>query len=217
MRNPDDDHASQREEQEGEARHRDIVVVGASAGGVQALSAFAAGLPADLAASVFVVMHLLAGGRSMLPEILARAGALPAGAAADGEPIVQGHIYVAPADQHVLVCPGAIRLGREPRERGHRPGIDRLFSSAAESYGPRVIGIVLSGLLHDGAEGMRAVRLGGGLTMVQDPEEALFDAMPRAAMAACEVDRVAPVRLMGAVLAEWTTMPLPAYGSPERN
>ena len=197
-------------------RHRDIVVVGASAGGVQALTAFAGGLPSDLAASVFVVMHMMAEGRSMLAQILGRSGPLPASTAEDGERVAPSHIYVAPAGVHMLLRSGVIELTHRPREKGYRPGIDPLFRSAAEAYGPRVIGIVLSGLLRDGAEGLSEVRARGGLAMVQDPAEALFDAMPKAAMQACEVDRVAPARLMGSVLADWTTEPLPAPDPSER-
>lgn len=116
----------------------------------------------------------------------------------------------------MMLKPGVVHLTRRPREKGYRPGIDPLFRSAAEAYGSRVIGIILSGLLHDGAEGMREVRLHGGMTMVQDPAEALFDAMPKAAMQACEVDRVAPARLMGSVLADWTSRPLRAPDPLER-
>jgi two-component system, chemotaxis family, protein-glutamate methylesterase/glutaminase len=200
-----------------ETPHRDIVVVGASAGGVQALSTFAGGLPVDLPASVFVVMHIMAEARSMLAQILGRSGPLPATTAGDGERIVPGHIYVAPPGLHLLLHPGVIHLTRRPREKGYRPGIDPLFRSAAEAYGPRVIGIVLSGLLRDGAEGLREIRGRGGRAIVQDPEEALFDAMPKAAMQACEVDRVVLARSMGAVLADWTSEPLPAADPLERS
>src|SRR5688572_4524961 len=127
----------------------DIVVVGGSAGGIDALKQLVAGLPADLPAAVFVVVHLPAHGPSVLPRILSRAGPLRAVHPQDGQPIRPGMIYVAPPDYHLLVKPGHARITRGPRENKHRPAVDALFRTAARSYGGRVVGVVLSGVLDD--------------------------------------------------------------------
>jgi two-component system chemotaxis response regulator CheB len=144
----------------------DIIVVGASAGGVDALLQVARGLPAGLPAAVFVVCHVPAGAKSILPEVLSRAGHLLATHARDGEPFYPGHIYVAPPDCHLLVEPGAVRLSRAPRENLHRPAVDPLFRSAARAFGKRVVGVILSGSMHDGVAGLLAVRGAGGLAVV---------------------------------------------------
>jgi two-component system chemotaxis response regulator CheB len=135
---------------------RDIIVMGASAGGVDVLAQLARGLPSGLPASLFVVCHFPPGGRSVLPDILSRAGPLLASHGVDGEPFYPGQIYVAPPDHHLLLAPGGrIRLTRGPRENHHRPAVDPLFRSAAREYGERVIGVVLTGSLYDGAAGLR--------------------------------------------------------------
>jgi two-component system chemotaxis response regulator CheB len=188
----------------------DVVVVGASAGGVEALGTLMGGLPADFPAAVLVVLHVMAGGRSMLPQILTRSGPLPAVTAADGEAVVRSRIYVAPPDHHMMLDDGTLQLNRGPRENGHRPAIDPLFRSAARAYGPRVIGVILSGLLDDGAAGLRVVKEQGGATVVQEPSDALFSAMPVAAIAATDVDRLAPAEMIPQVLAELIRCPLPA-------
>jgi two-component system chemotaxis response regulator CheB len=191
----------------------DIVVIGASAGGVEALSVLMGGLPPDLPAAVFVVLHLM-GGRSMLAPILSRSGPLPATAAVEGELFERSHIYVAPPGTHMVLEEGVIHLTHSPPEKGCRPAIDPLFRSAARVYGPRTIGVVLSGLLHDGSEGLAAVKQAGGLAVVQDPEDAKFGAMPTAAMAATDVDSVAPVDRIAAVLADLVSEPIPASAVP---
>src|SRR3954466_2245939 len=137
---------------------RDIIVVGASAGGVEALTRLGKALPADLPASLFVVLHLPPDAHSALPAILNRRGQLSAVHPRDGETIEQGRIYVAPPDRHVLLHRGTARVVRGPRENGHRPAVDPLFRSAAAAYGPRVIGIVLSGTLDDGTAGLLAIK-----------------------------------------------------------
>jgi two-component system chemotaxis response regulator CheB len=187
-------------QEEGVVR-RDIVVLGASAGGVESLQQVVAALPAELAASIFVVLHVPPSGTSVLPQILARSGPLAATAARDGEPFERGHVYVAPSDHHMLVDDGAIRLTRAPRENGHRPAIDPLFRSVARAHGPRVVGVLLSGANDDGAAGLQAIRRRGGATLAQDPKDALYPAMPAAAVRVDAVDRVLPAAaIAGAIV-----------------
>jgi two-component system chemotaxis response regulator CheB len=177
-------------------RQRDLVVVGASAGGVDALQELVGGLPPEFPAAVLVVLHVASSGTSVLPQILARAGELPAAFAKDGDELVRGQIYVAPADHHMLVHDTRIHLSQGPRENGHRPAIDPLFRSAARSAGRRCVGVILSGLLDDGASGLRLIKAAGGAAVIQDPEDALFDNMPRAALALAGADRIAPATAM---------------------
>ena len=171
----------------------DIIVIGASAGGVEALSTLVSELPRDLRASVLVVLHL-SRGRSLLPEILTRAGRLPAQHPHDREPLQYGRIYVAPPDQHMTLEGDAIRVLHGPSENGVRPAVDPLFRSAARIFGPRVVGVVLTGSLDDGTAGLAAVKEAGGVAVVQDPDEAFAPSMPRSAMAAVRPDHVLPVR-----------------------
>jgi two-component system chemotaxis response regulator CheB len=195
---------------------RDLVVIGASAGGVQALARLVADLPADLAAAVCVVMHMPAGGRSVLAHILDRAGGPRATQARDGTALRTGQIYVAPPDHHMLVDLDHVRLTRDPPEDAHRPAINPLFRSAARAYGPRVIGVVLTGMLHDGAAGLAAVRDRGGATLIQDPDDALYDAMPRAAIAATDPDGIVPLDRMAARICRLVEDGCPA-GPPARH
>jgi two-component system chemotaxis response regulator CheB len=173
---------------------RDLIVIGTSAGGVEALVEIARGLPTGFPASLFVVCHIPAGTRSLLAKILSRSGPLLASHPADGEPFYPGHIYVAPPDHHLLLAPGGrMRLSREARENHHRPAVDPLFRSAARHYGPRVIGVVLTGALFDGTAGLLAVRAAGGLAVVQDPRDAMVAAMPLNAMLIAGVDYTVPL------------------------
>src|SRR6476646_7307779 len=142
------------------AKH-DVIVIGASAGGVEAISRVVADLPRDLPASILVVLHI-SRGRS-LPEILTRASRLPATHPMDGEPLEYGRIYVAPPDHHLVVDAGVARVAHTASENGVRPAIDPLFRSAARVYGSRVVGVVLSGTLDDGAAGIVAIKQGGGV------------------------------------------------------
>jgi two-component system, chemotaxis family, protein-glutamate methylesterase/glutaminase len=180
---------------------RDLVVVGASAGGVEALCGLVSGLPRDLPASVLVVLHLPADSASVLPAILGRSGTLPAHSATHGQRLEPGHIYVAPPNHHLLLMDGMLGLSRRPAENGRRPAIDALFRSAAIVGGPRVIGLLLSGVLDDGVAGLVSIAGRKGLVIVQDPKEARYSGMPRHALETVHVDHVLPVAEMGAVLA----------------
>lgn len=179
---------------------RDRIVIGASAGGVQALQPLVADLPPDLPAAVFIVLHISADFPSLLPQILARQSMLDVAHAVDGEPIQSGRIYVAPPDEHLIIEDKRVKLVHGPKENLHRPSIDALFRSAARWGGPRVIGVVLTGARSDGKVGMRAVKLRGGLTIVQDPSEAPFPSMPRSVMQEIQVDYSLPLREIAPLL-----------------
>ncbi|MEV8376713.1 chemotaxis protein CheB [Kribbella sp. NPDC056861] len=180
---------------------RDLVVIGASAGGVEALRNLVSVLPADLPAGVLIVLHLPAGATSMLAGILTAAGRLPATVAEHGAQIEAGHLYVAPPDRHLLIDDSGLVLSDRPAENGHRPGIDALFRSAALTGGPRVVGIILSGVLDDGTAGLVAIKARGGLAIVQDPEDAAYRGMPDSALANVGVDQVLPAVMIGRQLA----------------
>jgi two-component system, chemotaxis family, protein-glutamate methylesterase/glutaminase len=189
---------------------RDIVVVGTSAGGVPALQRLVAALPLGLPASVFIVQHTWPEGRSFLPAILARAGPLRTIEARDGEPIERGTIYVAPPDQHLMIETGRIVVVHGPRENRARPAINPLFRSAAEAYGHRVIGVILTGMLDDGAAGLWAIKQCGGVAIVQSDAE--FDQMPRAASEAVPVDFHVPLAQIAPLISRLVreTVPEPA-------
>jgi two-component system chemotaxis response regulator CheB len=163
---------------------RDIVVVGASAGGVEALREVVRHLPENLGATIFVVLHLPPSGTSVLPQILRRVGRLKAVHAQDGERFERGCIYIAPPDQHMRFADGHVTLDRGPKENGHRPAVDPMFRSAAETFGGRVAGVVLSGVLDDGAAGLVAIKNRGGTTLVQSAGDAMYPTMPAAALEA---------------------------------
>jgi|SRR5581483_5060674 len=178
----------------------DIIVVGASAGGIEALTQLVSKLPSNLPGTLFVVLHIPAESPSLLPQILSRFGPLPASHPADGEQIKQGHIYIAPPDYHLLVEQGYTRVVRGPKENRHRPAIDPLFRSAARAYGPRVVGVVLTGMLDDGTAGLLAIKRRKGLAVVQEPQEALYPSMPQSACNNVEVDYCVPVAEIGPLL-----------------
>jgi two-component system chemotaxis response regulator CheB len=194
--------------------HRDVVAVGASAGGVEALRALVGGLPADLPAAVLLVLHVPRDSTSALPAILSRSGPLPAALAADGEPLRPGRIYIAPADRHLLVLDDRLRLSRGPSENGHRPAVDPLFRSVARAAGRRAVCVVLSGARDDGAVGAYDVASRGGLVVVQDPADALFPPMPQAVLARVTADHVVPAATMGGLISELVSMPIPDHDDP---
>jgi two-component system chemotaxis response regulator CheB len=173
--------------------NRDIVVIGASAGGISALKRLCALLPQGIEAAIFVVLHIGNRGASMLDVILERAGTLPVEFARDGEPVRRGRIALAPPDHHLMLRGERMHLRRGARENLSRPAIDPLFRSAAVAYGARVVGVVLSGSLADGSAGLRAIKRCGGLALVQEPRDAEFPEMPSSAIAWAEPDHVAPL------------------------
>lgn len=177
-----------------------VVAVGASAGGVEALTEFAAGLPADLPYAVLVVLHMPPNAPSVLARIMDRAGPLPAVSAVDGAELTAGTIFVGVPDRHLLVRDQHVMLSEGPTENGHRPAINALFRSAALGFGRDAVGVLLSGVLDDGVLGTGAVRSRGGATIVQDPEEAIFAAMPQNALEAGVVDHQAAASDIGALL-----------------
>lgn len=191
----------------------DVIVIGASAGGVEALVTLAGSLPTNLPAAVFVVLHIPAESPSLLPDILNRAGPLRASHPADGETIQQGRIYIAPPDQHLLVEEGVVRIIRGPKENRHRPAIDPLFRSAARTYGTRVVGVILTGSLDDGTAGLLAIKRRGGVAVVQDPQDTLFSSMSLSAIAHVEVDHVVPLSAIGPLLVHLAHEQAAAEGS----
>jgi len=189
---------------------RDIIVIGASMGGVEALSALAGQLPADLAAAVLVVQHTSAASPGLLGAILSSRGPLPAATAEDGVRPERGRIYVAPPNRHLLLTEQGIRVVFGPRENRSRPAIDPLFRTAAVHGRSRVIGVVLTGLLGDGASGLLAIRRCGGEAVVQTPDDAAYPDMPLRALAAVGSAHQAPLDGMGALLARLALEPAPA-------
>lgn len=178
----------------------DIVVVGASAGGVEALMNLLRPVPADLPAAILIVLHMPASGTSLLPQILTRATALPVVRMEHDEPLHSGRVYVAPPDRHLVLRPGLVHLSYGPKENGHRPAIDVLFRSAAATYRSRVTGVVLSGTLDDGTAGLAEIKRTGGVTIVQDPADALFTGMPRSALENVAIDFRLPASEIARVL-----------------
>jgi len=181
---------------------RDIVVVGASAGGLDALCALFANLSPRLEATLFLVLHIPEEGSSLLDVVLSRAGPIRVEWARDRMAVEPGRAFIAPKGKHLLLEPGRMRVLGGPKENGHRPAVDTLFRSAARAYGRRAIGVVLSGSLDDGVAGLREIKASGGLALVQDPAEAAFDGMPRNAILSVDVDEVLPVLKLSRAIVE---------------
>ena len=193
---------------------KQVVVIGASAGGVKALTALVRDLPPDFPAALLVVLHIGAH-RSVLPQILARAGSLPALHAEDDETMEPATIYVAPPDHHLLVVDGKMRLSRSAKEHHSRPAIDPLFRSAALAYGSGAIGVVLTGRLDDGTAGLQAIKAYGGAAIVQDPADAEVPDMPESALRYVDVDHCAPLADLAGLLVRLTKQEPGAAPDPE--
>jgi two-component system, chemotaxis family, protein-glutamate methylesterase/glutaminase len=183
---------------------RDIIVIGTSAGGVEALRVLVSRLPKNFPGSVFVVMHTAPDSPGVLGQILDRWCPLPTANARNCEPILPGRVYVAPPDNHLLLEPGFTRVTHGPKENRFRPAVDPLFRSAAMTYGPRVVGVVLTGGLDDGTSGLWAIKRLGGTAVVQDPKEAFISSMPLSALSRVEVDYTLPVAEIAPLLVKLT-------------
>lgn len=185
---------------ENETTALNVVAVGASAGGVEALTHFAAGLPPNLPYALLVALHMPAGAPSVLARILDRNGPLPARQATDGASLEAGTIYVSVPNRHLLVHDSRVVLSEGPTENGHRPAINALFRSVALAYGQRAVGVLLSGVLDDGLLGLAAIRSRGGTAIAQSPSDALFPALPQNAIDAGVVDHEVPAAEVGGLL-----------------
>lgn len=184
---------------------KDIIVVGASAGGIEALRVLTGALPADLSASLFIVVHTSPDAPGMLADIFNRFGKLPATYAKDRERIDKGKIYLAQPDRHLVIEPNHMRVTRGPKENRFRPAVDPLFRSAAQTYGPRVVGVILTGYMDDGTAGLWTVKQLGGTAIVQDPADALVPFMPLSAMTHVNVDYCVPLAEIAPLLVRLTT------------
>ncbi|BBX63126.1 chemotaxis protein CheB [Mycobacterium saskatchewanense] len=179
-----------------------VVAIGASAGGIEALSDLAASMPAGFPFAVMVVTHMGRNAPSVLARIIDRSGTLPATTAVDGAVLERGRIYAAVPDHHLLARGHRVVLSDGPWESGHRPSIDVLFRSVALDYGPRAIGVLMSGMLDDGVAGLQAIKSKGGVTVVQEPTDALFPDLPRNALRAGVADHAVAAREIGGLLGQ---------------
>ena len=190
----------------------DIIAMGASSGGVGALQRVVSHFPYDLPATVFVVLHVSPEGKSLLPEILAKAGPLPARHPENGWGVERRCIYVAPPGYDMTVLNYRIVLGRGAPGSQHHPAINALFRSLAGEFGKRVVGVVLSGSLEDGAAGLLAIKQQGGLAIVEDPATAQYRGMPDSALARVDADFVLPLEEIGPRLVKLATAARGARG-----
>lgn len=188
-------------------KKRNIIVMGASAGGSEAIKKVINGLPANLDAAIFIVWHISPDTAGILPSIINKLGKLPASNAKNYEKIKMGHIYIAPPDRHLMLEPDHIRITKGPKENRFRPAVDPLFRSAAYHFGSTVIGVVLSGALDDGTSGLWTIKERGGVAIVQEPADAVVPAMPLNAMKQVNVDYTLPATDIGPLLAELTSEP----------
>lgn len=194
--------------------NRDIVAIGASAGGVEALKFLTSELPAKFDATVLITIHLAEDYVSSLDHILTRSGPLPAHFARGGDKIERGHIFIAPPSRHLLLDGDRIELGSGPRENNARPAIDPMFRSVALCCGARGIGVVLSGMLADGAAGLLALKQSGGITVVQEPDDAAFSEMPASALRRAQPEHIVTLAALPALLKKLIQQP-PGRPVPE--
>jgi len=190
-------------------RKHDIIVVGASMGGIEAISSLLAKLPPGLAASVFVVQHVGEYGSGLFDQILQRVTKMPVAYAEDAKHFRPAHVYVARPGLHMLIEEGVVRTTRGPKENRTRPAIDPLFRSAAVNHGPHAVGVVLTGMLNDGTAGLRAIERCGGKTVVQDPLQAQFPEMPANAMRHVHVDHCLALLAIAELLTELSKIDAP--------
>jgi two-component system chemotaxis response regulator CheB len=193
--------------------HTKIIVIGSSAGGVTALQELVEGLPADFQTPIFIVQHVDARTHSHLPEILSRKGNRKVEHPTDGQRIEPSAIYVAPPDHHMIIEGEYILIKKGPKENRFRQCIDTLFRSAAYSYKENVIGVILTGMLDDGSSGMWSVKRMGGITIVQDPAEALYASMPSSVLQYTDVDYVLPLSKISALLTEIVAEPIKQHAA----
>lgn len=193
---------------------REIIAIGGSAGSIEVIRQICRALPADLHASVLIAVHVGAGHQDLLAGILNSGGPLSASTAVDGEPLQKAHIYVAPADKHLVIDGSVVRLGRGPRENMARPAIDPLFRSIGVSAGPGAIGVLLSGMLNDGASGLADLKRCGGVTVVQNPFDAVESEMPRTALLASDIDYRAPASDLAVLLTQLSREEPGAFFAP---
>lgn len=193
---------------------RDIIVIGGSAGGVEALKELAAQLSPQLNATIFIVIHISPHSQSVMPQILSRAGVFPAQHPTNNQHIQPGNIYVAPPNHHLLVIPDRVQLTQGPKENGHRPSVDVLFRTAARAYGARVIGVVLTGALDDGSSGIVFIKEMGGVVIAQDPDDALYSGMPQSAIQTGKVDHIVRLNQIAPLLLKLTQEQIPQEQIP---
>ncbi len=196
-------------------QNRNIIVIGASAGGFEAIKQLVRDLPGDLQAALFIVWHMSPDVRGVLPDVLNKQNTIPAAHAIDREPIAMNRIYVAPPDRHLLLEKGVVRITRGPRENRFRPAIDPLFRSAAYYYGPRVIGVILSGSLDDGTAGLWSIKNRGGIAVVQDPKDAEVPSMPENAIREVNIDYIVPLSGMAELLVRLSDEKVNTDGQPD--
>lgn len=188
---------------------RNIIVIGASAGGFEVIQRLVADLPAALDASLFIVWHMAPTIRGMLPQVLSQLTPIPVAHAVHNEPILTNRIYIAPPDHHMLVENGRVLVTHGPKENRFRPAVDPLFRSAAYAFGNRVIGVILSGALDDGTAGLWTIKQRGGLALVQDPADAQVPSMPQSAIRDVSTDYIVPVAQLAALLTRLVDQPVP--------